>query len=265
VNIRRLLALSLTLLGATSMNSPAAETAAVLITGANRGIGLALATGYAAKGWRVIATCRDPSTASDLQTLARQYTGVSLETLDVTSPKSIDKLAGKLRGTAIDVLINNAGILGDTDGQVLSNFDADNFDAVMRVNSYAPLRVASAFLEPVARSRQKKIVSLTSLSGSIAASSRVRSPYFYSMSKTALNMGMHQLQMDVRDRGVIVGLISPGPVDTDMNRNYRHGAPAGPGLLSPATSARAIIEFIDRLTPEMGGRFYEYTGGENPW
>jgi NAD(P)-dependent dehydrogenase (short-subunit alcohol dehydrogenase family) len=248
------------------MAAGSAKSPVVLITGANRGIGLALVQAYAAKDWLVIATCRNPAHAEDLKALARaRPKRVVIETLDVSSVDSIDTLAGKYRGHPIDVLINNAGILGDVGAQVPKNFDAQTFDAVMRTNSYAPLRLSAAFLDNVASSRRKKIVSLTSTAGSIGTAQQQSGLYFYNMSKSALNMGMHLLQKEVRDRGIIVGLIAPAPTDTEMMRQFMRGAAAKPDFLTPAQSASTIIALIDRLTPEMGGRFYASWGDEYPW
>lgn len=263
--VRLLLLCILTFVGVETLAATSQAPPTVLITGANRGIGLALAAEYASKGWRVIASCRDPAHAEELAVLAAKHPEVAVESLDVNDAAAVQTLARKYRDMPIDVLINNAGILGEGEAQALSNFDAATFDQVMRVNSYAPLRVSAAFLDSVALSKQRKIIAVTSLAGSIASARQPHAHYFYNMSKSALNMGMRLLQNDVRERGVIVGLISPGPVDTDMNRQYRGGTAAGPGLLSPTQSAVAIVAFIEKLRPEMGGRFFEYNGQENPW
>jgi NAD(P)-dependent dehydrogenase (short-subunit alcohol dehydrogenase family) len=237
----------------------------VLITGSNRGIGLALAQVYAEHGWNVIATCRDPSKAAELNALAAANTKVRVESLDVVSESSLEALASRLHGQPIDVLINNAGILGDPAAEDPLRFDAKSFSEVMDVNGFGPLSVSAALLENVAASQQKKIVTLTSRSGSIGSLGAAHDNYYYRMSKAAVNMGMRLLQNDVRNRGILVGLISPGPVDTDMNRTYRHNAPAGAGILSPRQSATAVQALIGKLDPATSGRFLEYDGSENPW
>ena len=124
--------------------SASAQT--VLITGSNRGLGLELARQYALEGWTVIATARTPSDASDLQNLAIAYPTVSVEALDVTDHAQIDALAEKLRGTAIDVLINNAGVLGDPGQQRLGTLDFDLAQRLYATNSLGPLKIADAFL-----------------------------------------------------------------------------------------------------------------------
>jgi len=250
------------------IRAAAAATASppvALVTGANRGIGLALSTVLADKGWRVIATCRDPEHADELKALSARHRGVTIDRLDVTDNPALDALAAKYRGQPIDILINNAGILGDPDAQRLGRFDQKTFEDVLRVNAYAPLRVAQAFLDNVAASQQKKIITLTSRAGSIAVADQANDNYFYRMSKSASNMSMRLLQNDVRARGIVVGLISPGPVDTQMNREWRHGAPPSPALQSPMQSAAAVVKLIEELTPERAAHALNYDGEELPW
>jgi NAD(P)-dependent dehydrogenase (short-subunit alcohol dehydrogenase family) len=250
------------------IRSAAAATsspAVALVTGANRGIGLALSTVLADKGWHVIATCRDPEHADELKALSAKHPGVTIDRLDVTDNAALDALAAKYRGQPIDVLINNAGILGDPDAQRLGRFDQKTFEEVLRVNAYAPLRVAQAFLDNVAASQQKKIITLTSRAGSIAVADQAHDNYFYRMSKSASNMSMRLLQNDVRARGIVVGMISPGPVDTQMNREWRHGAPPSPSLQSPIQSAAAVVKVIEQLTPERAAHALDYDGEELPW
>ncbi len=254
--------------GSGGMRTAGAATAGppvALVTGANRGIGLALVAVLADKGWQVLATCRDPEHADELKALAARHSGVTIDRLDVTDIAALDALASRYRGRPIDVLINNAGILGDPDGQQLGRFDQKTFEDVMRVNAYAPLRVAQAFLDSVAASRQKKIVTLTSRAGSIAVVDEANDNYFYRMSKSASNMSMRLLQNDVRSRGILVALISPGPVDTQMNREWRRGTPPPPSLQSPQQSATAVVKLIEQLSPEQARHAINYDGEPLPW
>jgi NAD(P)-dependent dehydrogenase (short-subunit alcohol dehydrogenase family) len=156
-------------------------------------------------------------------------------------------------------------MLGDPDAQQLGHFDQKNFEDVMRVNAYAPLRLAQAFLDNVAASRQKKIITLTSGAGSLAAVGQARDKYFYRMSKSASNMSMLLLQNEVRDRGIVIGLISPGPVDTQMNRDWRHGAAPSSSLQTPMQSAAAVVKVIEQLTPGQAAHALNYDGEELPW
>lgn len=254
------------LLGTIPAAAAATSSAPVaLVTGANRGIGLALSTVLAEKGWRVIATCRDPEHADELKALAARHPAVTLDRLDVTDSTALDALGAKYRGQPIDLLINNAGILGDPEAQQLGNFDEKTFADVLRVNAYAPLRVAQAFLDNVAASRQRKIITLTSSAGSLALVGQAHDNYFYRMSRSASNVSMLLLQNEVRSRGVVVGLVSPGPVDTQMNREWRRGAPPPPSLLSPMQSATAVVRVIEQLTPERAAHALNYDGQELPW
>jgi NAD(P)-dependent dehydrogenase (short-subunit alcohol dehydrogenase family) len=140
-----------------------------MITGSDRGIGLALTREFVNRGWRVIATCRDPAKATELAGFAHDHPSVSVEKLDVSDDAQIDSPAAKLKGQPIDVLINNAGVSGNVEGQTLAKLEPEDFGRVLRVNSYAPLRVSAAFLELVAASEQRKIVGMSSGYGSLAS------------------------------------------------------------------------------------------------
>ncbi|MCS6947167.1 MAG: SDR family oxidoreductase, partial [Steroidobacteraceae bacterium] len=216
----------------------------VLITGSNRGIGLEFARQYAARGWRVIATARDPQSAPELAALARQYpANVVIERLDVADEAQIAALASKYRGQPIDVLLNNAGLLGEPERQSLADLDYATFVEVLRVNTFAPLAVARAFLDNVRASEQKKIVAITSGLSSMHNTQRFGGLYFYRISKAGLNMAMRTLQADTRAQGIKVGILAPGVVDTRLLRQsgYRGAA------LTPEESARTTIANIDRL------------------
>jgi NAD(P)-dependent dehydrogenase (short-subunit alcohol dehydrogenase family) len=250
---------------------PAAPVA--LITGYDRGIGLALTREFVSRGWRVIATCRDPARATELKELATGHPGVTIERLDVADNAAIDALSARLREQPIDALINNAGVIGDFDAQRFSTLAPDEFQRVMRINTYAPLRVAQAFMPQVEASRQKKIVSISSGIGSLARApdSMQNAPaYYYAISKAGLNMAMRMLATEARPRGVLVGLVTPGRVETDMQVQYRAASAAvakaitAPAL-SPADSARALVDFVVALDSEKSGRVFNHAGAEIPW
>jgi len=249
--------------------APATAPPVALITGSDRGIGFALTEELVARGWKVVATCRDPAHAQALQEFATSHSLVTIETLDVTDTAGIDALAAKYRGKPIDALINNAGI-GIYAFPRANELDPGEFQRVMLINTYAPLRVAGAFLEQVAASHQRKIIAISSGLGSLWQAPQARLSYSYSISKAGLNMAMRLLQNEVRDRGIIIGIVSPGPVDTDMQRGYRAaaaqaGAPINAPEISPEESARDLVTYIENLGPEKGGRFYSYNGQEIPW
>jgi NAD(P)-dependent dehydrogenase (short-subunit alcohol dehydrogenase family) len=241
----------------------AAKPGTVLVTGANRGLGLEFASQYAAAGWDVIATARDPEHATELRALAARNLRVTVEQLDVTEHASIAALAAKYAHTPIDVLINNAGVLGDMHAQALGSLDHAEFARVMDVNVYGALAVAEAFRDPVAASTQKKIVSITSRSG-IISQPGYRGPYFYRASKIALNMVMRVLADDLRERGVIVALVAPYATDTDMLRALI-GPEAASHQARPDDSVAGMIRVIDGLTLENSATPLLADGKPFPW
>ena len=139
----------------------------VLVTGANRGLGLEFCRQYAVAGWRVIAACRQPESAEALRALAVQHGNLAIETLDVADFAQIDALAGKLNGEAIDVLLNNAGIYGDEAGKGFGHLDYAKWQMTLAVNTMAPVKMAEAFLPHLQRGQDKLIASVSSLMGSM--------------------------------------------------------------------------------------------------
>jgi NAD(P)-dependent dehydrogenase (short-subunit alcohol dehydrogenase family) len=239
-------------------------TGTVLITGSNRGIGLELARNYAARGWNVIATARKPDQAEELKALRADNDKVSIEPLDVLDHAMIDALAAKLADTPIDVLLNNAAVLGEPNDQNFGEFNYDTLSWVMETNVNGPMKIAEAFVGSVEKSAQKKIVAITSVQGSIAS---VRSPsiVFYNMSKAALNMGMRSNSRALKKRGVTVALISPGAVDTDMMNLALSRAGVKFKLLTAAQSAEMVINVIDNYGLDLTGTFMSHEGTEIPW
>ena len=239
------------------------EQNTVLITGANRGIGFEFAKQYAEKGWRVLAGARDPDGAGDLHALSEEYPAVSIEQLDVGDPDSIDRLAGKLSGQAIDLIVNNAGIFGEFGDQMFGALKIDLFDTFMRTNALGPLKMCEAFLPHVASSQQKKMVSITSQAGSFALDSGgLPGMYYYKSSKAAQNMIMRNIAKDVEKDGVAVGILSPGMVNTagELPPERRF-----PGIIEPPESIAGMIEVIDGLSLENSGSFIRYNGELQPW
>ena len=234
------------------------DPATVLITGSNRGIGLALAEHYAKEGWKVIATCRKPNQAEKLKTIADMYPLVVIDKIDVTDIQTIKKVAEKYQGSTIDVLINNAGISGGLTNQVFGSLDYSIFRRVIDVNTFGPTRMAEAFLNQIAASHQKKIINITSTQGSIT---RTRGgQYFYKTSKAALNMITSNLSQDLKSKKIIVGLISPGWVTTDIVEGFED-----PRMLKPEESAYLVAKVIDSYTLDQSGYFLDETGTVVPW
>jgi len=257
---------SLAAVSAMGLTSAVAQdyTPTVLITGSNRGIGLEFARQYTAAGWNVIATARKPKSADELQALADANDNVTIEKLDVTDYDGIDKLSKKYKDQPIDVLLNNAGIFTEREGQLLDNLNYEDFELTMAVNAYGPLKMAQAFVEQLAASEQKKVVTIASGLGSVSMAGRGMGGgmYYYRMSKAAVNMAMVTLRGEVEPRGIIVGIIGPGMVQTRLLEASGFKGQA----LTPAQSAEAVMLRIARLTPEESGKFYNLNGdNELPW
>lgn len=228
----------------------------VLITGANRGLGLEFTRQYAAAGWRVHAACRNPATADALNGVASESSGaVTVHSLDVTDGGRIAAVADALRDEPVDVLINNAGVYGERGGS-FGDIDYASWEDTLRTNVLGPMRVAEAFVGQVVRGERRVIACISSTMGSIAENSSGGS-YVYRSSKAALNAVVKSLALDLADRGIAVVAFHPGWVATDMG-----GAKAS---LSPAESVGALRTQIDRLTPADTGRFLNYDGSEIPW
>jgi NAD(P)-dependent dehydrogenase (short-subunit alcohol dehydrogenase family) len=228
-----------------------------LITGANRGLGLEFAKQYAADGWQVYAACRDPHAASDLRRLAEASSGgkVRILALDVTKPASVKAAAAELDGQAIDLLLNNAGVIGAR-GQTIGNIDYESWAKVLDANTMGPMRVAEAFVDHVARSERKLIVTLTSGMGSLADNSSGGS-VAYRSSKAAVNMVMRSLAIDLAPRGMTCVVVNPGWVQTDMG---------GPNAtLTPAESVSRLRRLIEGLGPAQTGKFFNHDGREYAW
>jgi len=227
-----------------------------LITGANRGLGLEFARQYLNDGWQVYATCRDPEAASELRHLA-DASGDRLEilALDVTDLATIKAAAAELDRQAIDLLINNAGV-GGARGQTIGNIDYDAWAKVLDVNTMGPLRVSEAFVDHLARSERKLIVTLTSGMGSIADNTS-GGAMAYRSSKAAVNMVMRSLAIDLAPRGISCVVVNPGWVQTAM------GGPHA--TTTPAESVARLRRLIDNLGPTDSGKFFNHDGREYAW
>lgn len=259
--VRGLVAAAAVITTAGFAPAQAATSPTVLITGSSRGIGLELARQYAERGWNVIATCRKPAEAKVLQEIAAKRKNVTIEPLDVTDFATVDALAAKYKGKPIDVLLNNAGISGDSDAQAFGKLKYDVYNQVHAVNVLGPLKVAEAFIENVAAGDQKKIINITSTQGSIArVSPATGGNIFYQSSKAALNMVMHSLALQLKPRGITVGLVSPGFVKDDFTKGLDL-----PMMITPEQSATAVIKVIDDYTIDKAGSFMRHTGDIAPW
>lgn len=228
----------------------------ILITGANRGLGLAFAHSYAAQGWHVVATCRAPDGADDLRALRDAHKDkITLERLDMQDWAGIDHLAQALADRPIDLLLLNAGQFGPRD-QSISGFSDHEWMQVLRTNLMGPYKTAIAFAPHVARSSYKKIIAISSLMGSIQ-DNKAGGYYVYRSSKAALNAVMKSMALDLAPRGVTVAILHPGWVKTDM------GGSSAP--LEITDSVSAMQKTIAALTQDKTGGFFNYDGKVLPW
>ncbi len=227
----------------------------IFITGSNRGLGLEWARQYAAEGWRVFATCRHPSAASELRHLAAEYPNLTIHRLDVTAMEDIRAVAWELENEPIDLLISNAGVYLEKGRPEFGCFRYQEWARTFEVNTLGGMRVVEALFENVQRSERRLIVAISSQMGSIAD---IQSPdsYYYRSSKAALNASMQALSHQLKPLGVGVLILHPGGVKTRMGP--RNG-------ITPETSVRGMRRVISSFTLKDTGRFIRYDGVELPW
>jgi len=217
----------------------------VLVTGANRGIGLSFCRHYHARGWAVYGVCRQASEALiDL--------GINvIDGVDISAAEDVAKLKESMAGIGLDVLINNAGILRD---EGLGQINYESIEQQFRVNAEGPLRVTEALLGNL--SENSKVALITSRMGSIADNTS-GGRYGYRMSKAALNAAGVSLAQDLKPRGIPVIILHPGLVGTEMI--------GGHGDITPDTAAERLMERIDDLTLQSTGQFFHSNGSPLPW
>jgi len=228
-------------------------TQTIFITGANRGIGLEYVKQYALEGHQVYATVRDPAQAPALQQLAAAHANVQVLALDVADVAAIRDLAARLSAITVDILISNAGTypesrFGKTDPQAWLH--------AFQVNTLTTYYLAEAFLPQLRRANQAKLIAMTSKMGSIEDNGS-GGEYIYRSSKTALNMVVKSLALDLREFNIAVAALHPGWVRTDM------GGPNG--LIDTETSVRGLRQVIDHLSCAQSGSFIAYDGKAIPW
>jgi len=221
----------------------------VLLTGANRGIGLEFARQLAARGDRVVATCRNPAAASELAAL-----DVQVETLDVVEAASIERIAALYEDRNLDLLINNAGV--GVGHRPLGKLDYEEMGIFYATNAVGPLRLIEALLPALRRGEYPTVVSLTSRVGSIQDNTSGGS-YAYRASKAALNAITKSLAIDLAEEGFTCVVLHPGWVQTDM------GGASAP--LPTDQSVAGMLRVLEGLSQEDSGGFFDYTGESLPW
>jgi NAD(P)-dependent dehydrogenase (short-subunit alcohol dehydrogenase family) len=227
----------------------------VLITGANRGLGLEFAKQYAAAGWQVLACCRNPVQADALNAVAQGHPHVQIHALDVAELTAIEALAQKLHGVPMDLIINNAGIYPDRH----SGFGQIDYEAWMMaflVNTMAPLKIVEAFVSNLELGRGKLVATVSSKMGSLDDNTS-GGCYLYRSSKSAVNMVMKSLSLDLTARGIRAVTLHPGWVQTDMG---------GPNAwITAEESVSGMRRVLENVTRKQSGRFLSYDGSEVPW
>jgi NAD(P)-dependent dehydrogenase (short-subunit alcohol dehydrogenase family) len=243
--------------------TPTKRVQRILITGANRGLGLEFTRRYLERGGEVFAGCRRPRAAGQLRELQaahpRRLRVVELDVADADSIRA-SHAAVQSEVDGLDILINNAGIYSahgsDEPEERLGELNFEDALTLLRSNAVAPVIVAQQYLGLLRAGYAVKIVAISSEYGSLSANTG-SFPYYYSASKAALNMFMRSLAGDVRRWGIMTALLDPGWVSTDM------GGRAAP--TTPRQSVEGMIRVIDRLTPAQNGRFFTWQGHEQAW
>lgn len=228
----------------------------ILITGANRGIGLELVRQYAADNWRIFACCRYPEKAKDLELLAETHKDrISIHELDVSQAGDITRLAKDLAQEKIDILFNNAGVSGPQP-QGFGSIDSEAWLYALRINTLAPFHMAVAFADQVAASNRRIFAIMGTQLGSMTDNTS-GGIYVYRSSKAAVHMVGKSLSVDLEPRGIITLLLHPGWVRTSM------GGPDA--TLSAEESVRGLRRVLEQVKPSDNGKLISYNGRVLPW
>lgn len=227
----------------------------IIVTGANRGIGFEFVRQYAQAGWRVYAGCRNPERAHDLNRLAASNPDLSVHPLDVTDPRHIHAMSMVLGESPLDLLINNAGVLGPTE-QGFGHTDTDAWSYTFKVNAIAPLKLTEALVENLALAERPLVAVLSSRMGSVTDNDS-GGYYIYRSSKAALNAVVKSAALDLTRRGITIVALHPGWVRTGMG-----GADAE---IEAEESVNHLKALLERMQPTDTGRFFDLSGEELPW
>ena len=229
-------------------------TETVLITGANRGIGLELVRQYLEDGWRVIAACRQPEKAHDLNGLASSG-DLTVQPLDVSDPRQINNLRSVVGNDPVDVMINNAGVYGQKNGG-FGKTDAAVWEEAFRINVVAVMKMMEAFADAVAAGNRRVIANMSSKMGSMGDNGS-GGGYVYRSSKAALNAITVSAARDLENKGITVLALHPGWVRTDM------GGPNA--LIDVRESVSGLRQVLDNVSPKQSASFLDYKGEIVPW
>ncbi len=228
----------------------------IFITGTNRGIGLELVRQYLLEGWQVYATARQPEIAIELQQLASDYTDMlTIYALDVCNEVQRQQIAEKLEGIPLDILINNAGVYGQSDAY-FGNTDEEQWLEALRINTIAPMKIMELLAENIALGEKKIIASMSSKMGSMDDNGSGGS-YVYRSTKAALNAIMVSAARDLKTAGISAILLHPGWVRTDMG--------GANGEINAQQSAQKLRAILSSVHLEHSGNFYDIDGSIIPW
>lgn len=228
----------------------------VLVTGSARGLGYEFAKQFAEQGYRVYATCRDRRKAVKLSSIADRSEGLlTVHEMDIGDEASVCECAASIGDVPIDILLNNAGVWGGLETQVLTNMDYQNWAYELNIMLMGPFRVVQAFLENVIASDEKKIVTVSSQTAAHSYDHVVG--YSYASAKAGLNRIMTALARELEDKGVTVALLHPGWVKTEMAGDVAD--------LEPDYAAAKILDVIKGMTKANSGQFLQWEGGVHPW
>ena len=225
----------------------------VVITGANRGLGLEFVRQMLASGYKVIATCRQPDDAEALYNLADKGS-LTILPLEVDDPLSVDSFIQALHEQPVDILINNAGVMG-APAQDIDNMEVNLWLKILRVNTIAPFELTTRLLPNLRMSNRPRVIAMSSQMG--ALNSKGEGFYAYRSSKTALNKVMQTLSTQLAKENIIVCPVNPGWVQTDMG-----GKDADIGV---EESVRGMLRVLDNLSLEQSGQFLTWHGTQNTW
>ena len=227
----------------------------ILVTGANRVIGLEFVQQYLERGAQVIATYREVGSSDALMGLSEESSALDTLNLDVASDESMKAFSAQLGSRPVDIFINNAGVYGPRDSN-FGNVDEANWIPALRINTLAPLMLTQLIIENLRRGESKKLLYVTSKMGSIE-DNKGGGSYVYRSSKAALNAVVKSISVDLANDGMRVALLHPGWVRTDMG---------GPNALIDAkTSVSGMIQVIEGLDEPSSGGFFNYNGDRIPW
>ncbi len=229
------------------------KNSTVLITGANRGLGLEFVQQYSQQGFSVLACSREPSDANELKALQKKNSSIEIFQLNVGDLDEIKALSNTLKNITIDILINNAGIYRSGE---FGSLDPEAWIESFKINTIAPYILIEAFLNQIMRSNLKKIISITSKMGSIDDNNSGGS-YIYRTSKTALNSMMKSLTHDLASKGISTLTLHPGWVRTDMGGTN--------AWINTSESVNGMIKQIEKLSQKNSGQYIDYSGKTIKW